>query len=74
MTRQKRFFHECQNYHESDKPFKINMHHVSLRQSVEETRLGKEKGEGKGEGKEEVILCKEVCLSTTCVHRLSYVE
>jgi hypothetical protein len=46
MTRQKRFFHECQNYHESDKPFKINMHHVSLRQSVEETRLGKEKGEG----------------------------
>jgi len=46
MTRQERFFHECQNYHESDKPFKINMHHVSLRQSVEETRLGKEKGEG----------------------------
>jgi hypothetical protein len=29
-------------YSEGDKPFKMNAHHVQLRQSVEEIRLGKE--------------------------------
>ena len=60
MTRQERIRHirikkdESQGkinnrtiiHSESDKPFKINTHHVTLGQSVEETRLGKEKGEG----------------------------